>query len=55
MAPTVQSVISGDAVTGTKKLVRGTAHEGAEEHCHAGALAATHQRIFDWLDETLPA
>ena len=36
-----------------EKLIRGTAHEGAEEHCHAGALAITHQRIFDWLDETL--
>jgi pimeloyl-ACP methyl ester carboxylesterase len=30
-----------------------TAAEGAGEHCHEGALTLFHQRIFDWLDDTL--
>jgi hypothetical protein len=30
-----------------------TAAEGAEEHCHVGALTLFHQRMFDWLDVTL--
>lgn len=24
----------------------------AEEHCQMGAMAISHQRIFDWLDKT---
>jgi hypothetical protein len=34
-----------------------TLHEadGAGEHCQMGAMATSHQTIFDWLDETLPA
>lgn len=30
-----------------------TAAEGAREHCHEGALTLFHQRMFDWLDDTL--
>ena len=30
-----------------------TATEGAGEHCHEGALTLFHQRMFDWLDDTL--
>jgi pimeloyl-ACP methyl ester carboxylesterase len=30
-----------------------TAAEGAGEHCHEGALTLFHQRMFDWLDDTL--
>jgi hypothetical protein len=28
------------------------ARRGAEEHCQCGAASLSHQRIFDWLDET---
>ncbi|MFJ5262638.1 alpha/beta hydrolase family protein [Streptomyces sp. NPDC088387] len=35
-------------------LVTLTEAEGAGEHCHMGAMARSHQTIFDWLDTTLP-
>ncbi len=34
-----------------KTFIRFTAEEGAEEHCHEGAMTLFHQRLFDWLDE----
>jgi hypothetical protein len=37
----------------SKKYILFTEEEGAEEHCQTGALAITHQRVFDWLDEML--
>jgi alpha-beta hydrolase superfamily lysophospholipase len=42
-----------DALQCPKTLVEFTAAEGAEEHCHVGALTLFHQRMFDWLDETI--
>jgi pimeloyl-ACP methyl ester carboxylesterase len=36
-----------------KMLVRFTAAEGAGGHCEAMARTLYHQRVFDWLDETL--
>jgi dienelactone hydrolase len=36
-----------------KTLLTFTAAEGAEEHCHVGAMTLFHQRMFDWLDDTL--
>lgn len=42
-----------DALTCPKTLITFTAEEGGQEHCHMGALALAHQRIFDWLDETI--
>lgn len=42
-----------DALRCPKTLVKFTAAEGAEEHCHEGAMTLFHQRLFDWLDETL--
>lgn len=42
-----------DALRCKKTLLKFTAAEGAEEHCHEGALTLFHQRMFDWLDETL--
>ena len=36
-----------------KTFVKFTAAEGAGEHCHVGALTLFHQRMFDWLDDTL--
>ena len=42
-----------DALRCPKTLLRFTAAEGAEEHCHEGALTLFHQRMFDWLDDTL--
>jgi dienelactone hydrolase len=42
-----------DALRCPKTLLKFTAAEGAEEHCHVGALTLFHQRMFDWLDDTL--
>jgi dienelactone hydrolase len=36
-----------------KTFVAFTAAEGAGEHCSEGALTLFHQRMFDWLDDTL--
>jgi dienelactone hydrolase len=36
-----------------KTFVAFTAAEGAGEHCHEGAMTLFHQRLFDWLDDTL--
>jgi hypothetical protein len=43
-----------DAVTAPKRLVAFTAAEGADRHCEPMARSLVEQRIFDWLDETLP-
>ena len=43
-----------DALTVSRKtLVSFTAAEGAGGHCEATARRLFHQRIYDWLDETL--
>ena len=42
-----------DALTCPKTLMRFTADEGAEEHCHYGALLLFNHRLFQWLDMTL--
>ena len=44
-----------DVLPGAVEFVRLTTAEGAGEHCHVGALRRTHQVIFDWLAETVPA
>jgi pimeloyl-ACP methyl ester carboxylesterase len=45
-----------DALTVERKaLVRFTAAEGAGGHCEATARRLFHQRVYDWLDETLAA
>ncbi|WP_199254599.1 alpha/beta hydrolase family protein [Mycolicibacterium mengxianglii] len=36
-----------------KTYLKFTAAEGAGEHCHEGALTLFHQRMFDWLDDTV--
>ncbi|KAI7262641.1 hypothetical protein KC345_g9360 [Hortaea werneckii] len=36
-----------------KTYMKFTAEEGAEEHCHFGALTLFNHRLFTWLDETL--
>lgn len=38
-----------------KELVRFTAAEGAGGHCEGLARTLYHQRVFDWLGETLAA
>ncbi len=43
------------AVPEPKTLITFTTAEGAEEHCHEGAMTLFHQRLFDWLDDTLVA
>jgi hypothetical protein len=42
-----------DALTCPKTLMRFTADDGAEEHCHYGALLLCNHRLFQWLDMTL--
>ena len=42
-----------EALHSPKTFLTFTAAEGAGEHCHVGALTLFHQRMFDWLDDTL--
>jgi dienelactone hydrolase len=42
-----------EALRYPKTFLQFTAAEGAGEHCHEGALTLAHQRLFDWLDDTL--
>ncbi len=43
-----------EALRCPKKLLRFTTSEGAGGHCEALGRTLYHQRVFDWLDETLP-
>ncbi|WP_412543639.1 alpha/beta fold hydrolase [Longispora sp. K20-0274] len=43
-----------DALTCPKTLVHFPEAEGGGEHCSFGAGGMLHQRMFDWLDTTLP-
>jgi alpha-beta hydrolase superfamily lysophospholipase len=43
-----------DALTCQKTWLFFTDQEGAGDHCQTGSPALAQQRIFDWLDETLP-
>ncbi len=43
-----------DALPGPKELVKFTAAEGADRHCEPMARALLEQRVFDWLDTTIP-
>jgi len=42
-----------DALRCPKTLMYFTGAEGSGEHCEALARGLYHQRVFDWLDETL--
>ena len=42
-----------DALSCPKDFMLFTTQEGAGLHCQMGAMLLAHQRIFDWLDETL--
>lgn len=44
-----------DKLPGRKALVRFTAEEGANFHCEPMGLSLRNERIFDWLDEVVPA
>ena len=44
-----------EALPGPKELVRFTAEEGSDWHCEPRSPGIRDQRVFDWLDETLPA
>ena len=48
-----QPAILYEALQCPKTFLRFTAAEGAGEHCQEGALTLFHQRVFDWLDDTL--
>jgi pimeloyl-ACP methyl ester carboxylesterase len=41
-----------DALTCPKEFMLFTVDDAAEQHCQMGAMAISHQRIFDWLDKT---
>lgn len=44
-----------DALTVERKtLIEFTTAEGAGQHCEANGRRLFHQRVYDWLDETLP-
>ncbi|MCC6312636.1 MAG: alpha/beta fold hydrolase [Thermomicrobiales bacterium] len=62
--PTLVTMAEGDptaagapvlfaAIQAPKTLVHFTAAEGAGGHCETLARSLYHQRVFDWLDETL--
>jgi len=42
-----------DALACPRDFILFTIEESAEEHCQVGAHALQHQRIYDWLDETM--
>lgn len=42
-----------EAIDAPKRLLKFSAAEGAGGHCEAMARSLYHQRVFDWLDETL--
>lgn len=42
-----------DRISGPKKLLNFTAEEGADAHCHVGAMRLASGRIYDWLDDVL--
>jgi hypothetical protein len=44
-----------DKLRGAKRLIQFNASEGADSHCEPMARSLLEQRMFDWLDETLPA
>jgi hypothetical protein len=49
---------SGDLfgkLTGTKAIIAFTQEEGADSHCEPTASGLRGERIFDWLDEQVPA
>jgi dienelactone hydrolase len=44
-----------DKLTGDKALVVFTEEEGADGHCEPAGLAIRGERVFDWLDQKVPA
>ena len=48
-----QPAVLFEALQCPKTFMTFTATEGAGEHCHEGALTLFHQRMFDWLDDTI--
>jgi hypothetical protein len=44
-----------DKLSGRKAIVAFTRAEGADSHCEPAASGIRGERIFDWLDEQIPA
>ena len=44
-----------DKLTGKKAIVAFTEAEGADSHCEPAASGIRGERIFDWLNEQIPA
>jgi hypothetical protein len=42
-------------LTGTKAIIAFTQEEGADSHCEPTALGLRGERIFDWLNDQIPA
>jgi hypothetical protein len=44
-----------EKLAGNKAIIRFTEDEGADSHCEPAGNALRGERIFDWLDDTVPA
>jgi hypothetical protein len=44
-----------DKLPADKALIRFTEEEGADSHCEPAAKGIRGERIFDWLDQHIPA
>ena len=44
-----------DKLPAGKTLIRFTEKEGADSHCEPAANGIRGERIFDWLDQHIPA
>ena len=44
-----------DKLPAGKTLIRFTEEEGADSHCEPAAIGIRDERIFDWLDQHIPA
>ena len=44
-----------DKLPAGKTLIRFTGEEGADSHCEPAANGIRGERIFDWLDQHIPA
>jgi alpha-beta hydrolase superfamily lysophospholipase len=50
-----QAKLLFDHLTCPKTYLEFTVEEGADAHCHVGAVRLAMGRIYDWLDDTLPS
>ena len=51
----ITSPTGGNNLPADKALIRFTEEEGADSHCEPAAKGIRGERIFDWLDQHIPA